>query len=107
MASPSASEGVRAYLRPPTVEGIERSERELAGAQPIALGSGAFCTVTLALDESRYDGGWTVDGGRCTVGVYATDVRASVDTSTIAVVYRFETQRCHSPDKREKPTGER
>ena len=47
-------------MRPPAVEGIERLGREFAGARPIALGSGAFRAVTLALDEltcSQYDDG--------------------------------------------------
>jgi len=77
-------EVVQAYVRPPAVKGIERPEREFAGARSIALGPGESRTVTLALDElacSRYDNGWTIDSGRYPVeiGRSVTDVRARVD----------------------------
>ena len=74
---------VQAYVRPPAVDGIERPAREFAGAQSVALDSGASRSVTLDLDElacSRYDDGWTVDSGRYTVAVgrSAADMRTTV-----------------------------
>ncbi|MFC6757531.1 MULTISPECIES: beta-glucosidase [Haloarcula] len=77
-------EVVQAYVRPPAVDGIDRPEREFAGAQPVALDAGESRTVTLALDElafSRYDDGWTVDSGRYTVevGRSVVDVRSTAD----------------------------
>ncbi|WP_324662956.1 beta-glucosidase [Haloarcula sediminis] len=80
-------EVVQAYVRPPTVEGIERPEREFAGAQPVTLDAGESRTVTFALDElafSRYDDGWTIDSGRYTVEIG----RSSADVRTTVEVYR-------------------
>lgn len=76
-------EVVQAYVRPPAVEGIDRPEREFAGAQPVRLDSGESRTVTLDLDElafTRYSDGWTVDNGRYTVevGRSVADVRSTV-----------------------------
>jgi len=76
-------EVVQAYVRPPAVEGIDRPEREFAGAQPVRLDAGESRTVTLDLDElafTRYSDGWTVDDGRYTVevGRSVADVRSTV-----------------------------
>jgi beta-glucosidase len=80
----SGREVVQAYVRPPSVEGIERPERELAAVQPVTLDPGESQTLTIELDElalSRYDDGWYVDSGRYTVevGRSAADVRTTVD----------------------------
>ena len=74
---------VQAYVRPPSVETVERPEREFAGATTVALDAGASETVTVGLDElavSRYDDGWTVDSGRYEVEIArsAADVRTTV-----------------------------
>ncbi|WP_262178696.1 beta-glucosidase [Haloarcula laminariae] len=76
-------EVVQAYVRPPATDGVERPEREFAGARSVVLDSGESRAVTLDLDGlawSRYDDGWTVDGGRYTVevGRSVVDVRATV-----------------------------
>ena len=76
-------EVVQAYVRPPTVEGVARPEREFAGARSVALDAGESRTVSVDLDElahSRYDDGWTVDSGRYTVevGRSVADVRTTV-----------------------------
>ncbi|MDS0282838.1 beta-glucosidase [Haloarcula onubensis] len=80
-------EVVQAYVRPPTVEGTDRPEREFAAAAPVRLDAGESRTVTLDLDElalSRYDGGWTVDGGHYTVEVG----RSVADVRTTAAIER-------------------
>ena len=81
---------VQAYVRPPTVDDIERPEREFAAAQPVALDAGESRTVTLELDDlacARYDDGWTVDDGHYTVevGRSVADVRATVDLERYTV----------------------
>jgi len=77
-------EVVQAYVRPPSVEGIDRLERELAGFEAVQFDAGERRTVELTLDElafSRYEqgSGWTVDTGTYTVeiGRSSRDVRAT------------------------------
>ncbi|MFD1514228.1 glycoside hydrolase family 3 C-terminal domain-containing protein, partial [Halomarina rubra] len=76
------SEVVQAYVRPPTVEGVTRPDRELAGARKLRLASGESRTVDIGLDEralGRYDenAGWVVDSGTYSVevGRSAADLR--------------------------------
>jgi beta-glucosidase len=78
-------EVVQAYVRPPSVAGVDRPERELAGFEAVQLDAGERQTVELALDDlafSRYDtdSGWTVDSGTYTVeiGRSSRDVRTTV-----------------------------
>ena len=79
----SGREVVQAYVRPPDVEGVDRPEREFAGAASVELDAGESETVTAELDElavSRYDHSWTVDSGRYEVELAhsAGDVRATL-----------------------------
>ena len=78
-------EVVQAYVRPPSVEGGDRPERELAGFEAVQFDAGERRTVELTLDElavSRYDqdSGWTVDTGTYTVeiGRSSRDIRTTV-----------------------------
>ncbi|EMA10397.1 beta-glucosidase [Haloarcula vallismortis] len=78
-------EVVQAYVRPPSVEGGDRPERELAGFEAVQLAAGERQTVELTLDDlafSRYasDSGWTVDTGTYTVeiGRSSQDIRTTV-----------------------------
>ncbi|MBV0922573.1 glycoside hydrolase family 3 C-terminal domain-containing protein [Halomicroarcula limicola] len=78
-------EVVQAYVRPPSVDGIDRPHRELAGFESLSLSPGESRTVSLSLDDlafSRYDTdrGWTVDTGEYTVEIArsAQDVRETV-----------------------------
>ncbi|RDZ39688.1 glycosyl hydrolase [Haloferax sp. Atlit-19N] len=81
-------EVVQAYVRPPTVAGVERPTRELAGYAAVELAAGATETVELTLSEHafrRYDDseGWTVDAGDYVieVGRSSRDVRAETTVS--------------------------
>jgi len=85
VAARAGREVVQAYVRPPAVNGIERPEREFAGATAVEVAAGESETVSVELDHlafSRYDDGWTVDAGRYAVevGRSAGDVRATVST---------------------------
>jgi beta-glucosidase len=78
-------EVVQAYVRPPSVEGVDRPERELAGFEAVQFDAGERRTVALTLDDlafSRYDrdSGWTVDTGTHTVeiGRSSRDIRTTV-----------------------------
>ncbi|KAA9397902.1 glycosyl hydrolase [Haloarcula sp. CBA1130] len=78
-------EVVQAYVRPPSVDGVARPSRELAGFEAVQLDAGERQTVELALDDlafSRYDpdSGWTVDTGTYTVeiGRSSRDIRTTV-----------------------------
>ncbi|MDT3435631.1 glycoside hydrolase family 3 C-terminal domain-containing protein [Haloarcula sp. 1CSR25-25] len=78
-------EVVQAYVRPPSVDGVDRPDRELAGFAAVQLDAGERRTVELSLDDlafSRYDpaSGWTVDTGTYTVeiGRSSRDVRTTV-----------------------------
>mgnify|MGYP000023548151 FL=1 len=82
-------EVVQAYVRPPSVAGVDRPARELAGFEAVQLDAGERQTVELALDDlafSRYDpeDGWTVDTGTYTVEIG----RSSRDVRTTATVDR-------------------
>ena len=73
-------EVVQAYVRPPTLDGVRRPDRELAGFASVAVSAGERRTVAIDVDErafARYgDDGWTVDPGPYTVEVS----RSSRDT---------------------------
>ncbi|WP_129112907.1 beta-glucosidase [Halegenticoccus tardaugens] len=78
-------EVVQAYVRPPSVDGVERPVRELAGFAAISLAPGERRRVALDLDErafGRYDpdAGWTIDSGSYDVeiGRSIEDVRTEV-----------------------------
>ncbi|MBX0294552.1 beta-glucosidase [Haloarcula nitratireducens] len=85
VASRRGREVVQAYVRPPSVDGVERPRRELAGFESLSLSPGESRTVSLSLNDlafSRYDAdrGWTVDAGAYTVEIArsARDVRETV-----------------------------
>ncbi|MFB6073468.1 MAG: beta-glucosidase [Haloarculaceae archaeon] len=76
-------EVVQAYVRPPAVEGVERPDREFAGAESVAIPAGESRTVEIDLDDlafQRWDDGWTVDAGEYVVevGRSSRDARAEV-----------------------------
>ncbi|AKU09139.1 beta-glucosidase [Haloferax gibbonsii] len=81
-------EVMQAYVRPPTVAGVERPTRELAGYAAVELAADETETVELSLSEHafrRYDDseGWTVDAGEYVVevGRSSRDVRAETTVS--------------------------
>ncbi|MDQ2072433.1 glycoside hydrolase family 3 C-terminal domain-containing protein [Haloarcula sp. H-GB4] len=85
VADRSGREVVQAYVRPPSVDGVDRPQRELAGFEAVQLAAGERQTVELTLDDlafSRYDpgSGWTVDAGTYTVeiGRSSRDIRTTV-----------------------------
>jgi len=78
-------EVIQAYVRPPSVDGVDRPRRELAGFEAVQLDADEQKTVALTLDDlafSRYDpnSGWTVDTGTYTVeiGRSSRDIRTTV-----------------------------
>ncbi|NKE37064.1 glycosyl hydrolase [Natronococcus sp. JC468] len=81
-------EVVQVYVRPPTVDGVDRPVRELAGFESVAIPAGERVSVTVDLEAlafARYgeDGeGWTVDPGEYAleVGRSSRDIRATLRT---------------------------
>ncbi|EMA24328.1 beta-glucosidase [Haloarcula argentinensis] len=85
VADRSGREVVQAYVLPPSVDGVDRPQRELAGFEAVQLAAGERQTVKLTLDDlafSRYDpdSGWTVDTGTYTVeiGRSSRDIRTTL-----------------------------
>ena len=88
VADRDGREVVQAYVRPPTVDGVDRPVRELAGFEAVAIPAGEARTVEVALDErafARYgESGWRVDRG-----AYAVEIgRSSRDARVERVVER-------------------
>ncbi|AGB37354.1 beta-glucosidase [Natronococcus occultus] len=81
-------EVVQVYVRPPSVEGVDRPVRELAGFESVAVPAGQRVSVAVELEDlafARYseDGdGWTVDPGEYVleIGRSSRDVRATLRT---------------------------
>ncbi|ELY53376.1 beta-glucosidase family protein [Natronococcus jeotgali] len=81
-------EVVQVYVRPPSVEGVDRPVRELAGFESVAIPAGERVSVAVDLEDlafARYgeDGeGWTVDPGEYVleIGRSSRDVRETLRT---------------------------
>ncbi|MFU8867935.1 beta-glucosidase [Natronococcus sp.] len=76
-------EVVQVYVRPPSVDGVDRPVRELAGFESGAIPAGERVSVAVDLDDlafARYgEDGWTVDPGE-----YVLEIgRSSRDVRTI------------------------
>ena len=73
VADRDGREVVQAYVRPPTVDGVDRPVRELAGFAAVAVPAGEERTVEIALDDrafARYgETGWRVDPGEYVVEI--------------------------------------
>ncbi len=78
-------EVIQAYVRPPSVDGVDRPRRELAGFEAVQLDADDEDGSTDADDLafSRYDpnSGWTVDTGTYTVeiGRSSRDIRSRIE----------------------------
>jgi beta-glucosidase len=81
-------EVVQVYVRPPSVDGVDRPVRELAGFESVAIPAGERASVAVDLEDlafARYgeDGdGWTVDPGEYAleIGRSSRDVRTTLRT---------------------------
>ncbi|MDG5759536.1 glycoside hydrolase family 3 C-terminal domain-containing protein [Natronococcus sp. A-GB1] len=91
-------EVVQVYVRPPSVDGVDRPVRELAGFESVAIPAGERVSVAVDLEElafARYDDadGWTVDPGEYAleIGRSSRDIRTTVRTE-LEAAFRDRTR---------------
>nr|WP_233263395.1 glycoside hydrolase family 3 C-terminal domain-containing protein [Halorhabdus sp. CUG00001] len=87
VAERAGTELVQAYVRPPTVAGVDRPERELGGFAAIDLDAGERTTVTIDLDDRAFarddeGAGWTVDSGEYVIEVARSSRDARIELTT-------------------------